>query len=337
MPDGLDFIGAEPGGGIQAHGDLASTLLANNMNVSSLRTATTLRKDEWLQLDTALLNVARDRLRGIADLVDAGLTFDIENGLGTTVLQHETASEFTAADVSMDGITKGEGDRQTFSLVNTPLPIVHKDFQINLRTLEASRKIGAPLDTTQAEAASRQVAERLENILFNGFAAGDLFGFGTLQAQLFGYLNRTSRNTVSLAVDWDNSAITGELILADVISMIAANQADNMFGPYMLYVPGAYWTTLMEDFKANSDKTIMRRIQELPDIMDVKAADKLPANNVVLVQMTRNNVDLIRGLEPTVVQWEGQGGMVLYFKIMAIMVPRIKIDAGTQSGVCHLS
>lgn len=335
--DGIDFISADPGGNIQAHGDLASTLLANNMNVSSLRTATTLRKDEWLQLDTALLNVARDRLRGIADLVDAGLTFDIENGLGTTVLQHETATEFTEADVSMDGITKGEGDRQTFALVNTPLPIVHKDFQINLRTLEASRKIGAPLDTTQAEAASRQVSERLENILFNGFAAGDLFGFGTLTAQLFGYLNRTNRNTVTLATDWDESTKTGEQILTDVIAMITANQADNMFGPYMLYVPGAYWTVLMEDFKANSDKTILRRLQELPDIMDVKAADKLPANNVVLVQMTRNNVDLIRGLEPTVVQWEGQGGMVLYFKIMAIMVPRIKIDAGNQSGVAHLS
>jgi hypothetical protein len=40
-------------------------------------------------------------------------------------------------------------------------------------------------------------------------------------------------------------------------------------------------------------------------------------------------------MQTTVVSWEGQGGMVLYFKVMAIMVPRIKLDHGARSGVVH--
>jgi hypothetical protein len=43
------------------------------------------------------------------------------------------------------------------------------------------------------------------------------------------------------------------------------------------------------------------------------------------------------GLQPTTVQWDSHGGMVMNFKVLAIMVPRIKTDSASQSGVAHFS
>ncbi len=324
-------------GAVVPGGTVSQRLLAANMDPMALRDNATLRKDEWELLDTAVVEVARERLKGIQDLINAGLTFPVENALGTLIVQHELASEMTEAEVTMDGVTRTRADRVTFSLVSTPLPIVHHDFQISARHLAASRRLGQPIDTTQAAEASRQVSETLENLLFNGLSSGDTLGFGSSSAQLFGYTNRTNRNTVTLATDWDASAATGTTILDDVLSMIDAAHQDLHFGPFVLYVPTAYWVPLMDDFKANSDKTIFQRINELPDIQSVTPVDKLTANNVVLVEFTRTNVDLVVGMQPTTISWETQGGMMMFFKVMSIMVPRIKIDANSRSGVVHLS
>lgn len=335
MPD--DFIFSPDGQQVQPFGDLASYLIANGMNVNSLRTNSTLRKDDWELLDRTVVQTARERLNGVADLIFRGLVLEVPNGLGTTVVQHETISEMIAAEVSMDGITRGQFDRTLYNLVSTPLPIIHRDFQLSARNLEASRKSGTPLDTTMAAEASRQVSERIEDILFNGLTREDTLGFGSDSAQLFGYTNRTNRNTVSIGTAWNASAATGTTILADVLAMITSAHADRMFGPYMLYVPTNFWVDLLDDFKTNSDKSIISRLKEIPSLIDVKPADKLTASNVVMVQMTRDNVDMVIGMQPTTVQWQSQGGMQLNFKVMAIMVPRIKLDSGNRSGVVHLS
>lgn len=334
----IDFITTDGSGRISDQGgSVAQKLLVHGMNPQALRTNATLMKDEWIQLDTAVVQVARERLTGIADLMSRGLTYNLTNAMGTLVVQHQTVSEFTAAEVTMDAISRTQKDRQTFELISTPVPIVHKDFSMSVRHLQASRTSGQPLDVTMAEEASRQVAETLEGMLFNGLTTGDVLGFGSSTAQLFGYTNRTNRNTVTLSQNWDASGKTGEEILADVLAMVTAANNDRMFGPYMLYVPSDSWVPLMDDFKANSDKTIFQRIKEIPSIIDIKPADKLTDDNIVLVQMTRSNVDLINGIQPMVVQWESEGGMMLNFKVLAVMVPRIKLDAGSRSGVVHLS
>ncbi len=329
----IDYIAPDANGAIQAGGLVAQRLLANNMDVNALRTNATLRKDEWELLDRTVIEVARERLTIAADLISRGLVLNVPNGLGTTVVQHETISEMVAAEISMDGVTKNQNDRVLFSLVSTPLPVIHMDFQINARALAASRNGGSPLDTTQVAEATRQVAETIEGMVINGATSADLFGFGSSTAQIFGYTNRTNRNTATIAVNWTTA--TGAQILADVIAFIDAAQVDRMFGPYMLYVPTNYWTPLMDDFKAESDKTIMQRLKELPGIIDIKAADKLTNSEVVLVQMTRSNVDMAIGMQPTTISWESEGGMTLFFKVMAIMVPRIKLDSGNRSGIVH--
>lgn len=315
--------------GIQTFGNVAQRLMSSGFKVSSLRTCETLRKDDWITLDNTLLEVARQRLRGVNDLMSRGLRFGLNNPLGTTRLEWEQVSNMSPAEVNMSGLTESELDRVLFSLVGMPIPIIHKDFFINIRALEASRNGGSPLDTTQVALSTRLVTEKIEDLLFNG-------GFDTgANGAIYGYTNVPTRNTGSVTADWDGTA-TGEQILDDVLEMIALAQGDNMYGPYVLYVPSAWFVYLQEDFKTNSDKSVYSRLKEIPMIEDIMPTENL-TTSVVLVQMTRDVVDMVDGLQPTVIQWDSKGGMQLNFKVMAIMVPRIKADYSGQSGIVHYS
>ena len=296
----------------------------------------TLRKDEWIQLDTAVLFAAQQRLVGVKDLYARNLVLRLGNGLATTVLQYEDLNEFTAAEMTMDAITRTKKDRPEFDLKSLPLPFVHKDFSINMRTLAASRAAagagGSALDTTAAMQSSRVVSEMVENMLFNG-ASSYSFGGGTI----YGYIDHPQNNDVTLTVNWDDAAKTGELILDDVRSMKQASIDAMHYGPWVLYVPTAYETVLDDDFKANSDKTIRQRILEIQGIQAVTVIDKLPANTVLLVQMDIDTVRMVEGMAMTTVEWQEGGGFATNYKVMTIMVPQIRADQNGNCGVTVLS
>ncbi len=302
-------------------------LMANGWDPQCLRDNSVLRKDEWIEFDTALVPIARQRLRGVNDLISAGLTLTLGNGMGTTILQWEEVSDMDDADVSMDGVTRGVHDRVRFDINNLPIYIVHKDFHVNLRNLESSRRLGIPIDTTQIEVATRKVADQVESILFNGTSL--TFGGNSV----FGYRTATNRNTFVIDPLW--GAASGAQIVTDVIDMIAAAQADNMFGPYVLYMGVNYWNLLLDDYKAESDKSIIGRMKELEGISAVRVADVLPVDQVLLVQMTKDVVDLVIGMQPRVVQWDVEGGFQTNFKVLTILVPRMKNDFDNRSGIVH--
>lgn len=330
----LDIVNVSPNGGILGTGPVAQRLIAGGMNVSALRTATVLRKEEWLLFDQAVIEVAKERLVAVADLFAAGLTFGITNPLGTLRVEWEQLSDIEPAELSMSGVTPGQRDRPVYTPVSVPLPIAHKDFQINIRALEASRNLGESLDTTSARLATRRVTELLEKLVFDG---DTLISGG---AQIFGYTTATNRNTGSLPIDWALVTATGELIVTDVINMIGASVGDNYFGPWMLYIPRTYDDKLREDYKANSDLTIRQRILEIEGINGIRMSTNLPdggTGEVVLVNMTSDVVDIVDGMQPTTVMWETEGGMIVHFKVMAIMVPRVKNDSDLQSGIVHFS
>lgn len=352
---GIDVLNVNQQG-VTGTGSVAQRLIANNMNVHALRpwigkdgrsymammvngelkaipitNAATLRKDEWKQYDTAIVREARQRVAGIADLEGRGLVYRIGNGLGKTVLETENLNEFTAAEMSMDGVTRSKGDRPVYDIGYLPLPIIHKDFQINARILASSRTTGDPLDVTAAELATRQVIEKMETILFQG-SSTYTFGGGTI----YGYCDFPYRNTVDLDTTWDTSGVTGDDIVADVLAMKQALIDDRFYGPYVLYIPTNYETKLDEDFKANSDLTIRQRLLQIENISAVKVSDFLSDDNVVLVQMTSDVVRIVSGMEISPVEWQSEGGMVLHYKVMGIKVPQIRATQGNRCGICHL-
>jgi len=178
---------------VKGTGGVASRLMANDFNPNALRTNDVLQYDEWKEIDRTVLEISKDRLVGVSDLVNAGCVYNIPNGLGSTVLLYQDASDMEDAHVSMDAREPGQADRIEFDTNYLPLFITHKGFNLNIRVLQASRGMGQPLDTTLAAMAARKVAEKVETILFTGLSSYTYAG-GTIR----GYTDFDHRTTGSI-------------------------------------------------------------------------------------------------------------------------------------------
>lgn len=327
----VDIISAQ-GGSLKGTGDVATRLLQSGFDINALRTNAVLRKDEWSQIDNALIEIGRQRLPLVSELVSRGLTYNIPNGLGTTILEWEDVSDMDPANVSMSGVTRGENDTIEYSLKSMPLPIVHKDFSINIRKLEASRSTGQPLDTTQAELAMRLVAEATEAMVIAGHATR------VGASRIYGLSNVPNSSPVTMTALWDTTS-TGAEYIANILTAMAALYADNMYGPYTLLVNYTTWNRLMNDYNVagSSFMTIAQRILAVEGVDKILPSVNVAANNAYLVQMTRDVIDEVIGLQPTTVQWETQGGMMVHFKVMSIMVPRVRWTQSLQSGIAKIA
>lgn len=289
----------------------------------------TLRKDDWKILDDAIVKAALPRLRAVADLRSQGLVFTIPNGMSKMILETETMSDINDATISMNGVRRGDDDALHFDLGLLPLPIIHKDFTINSRVLAASRTGGSPLDTSLAEAASRKVAEEAEKLLL-GVSNSYSYGGGVI----YGYTNFPSRITKTIT-DPTSSGWTPEVLLGEIRSMRQLSQDAYHYGPWVLYTSMAWDEYLDQDFKANSDITVRERILKLTNINDVRTLDYLTGYDMILVQMTTDIVREVVGMDITTVQWSTDGGMLLHFKVMAIMVPQLRADFNGNTGIVH--
>jgi uncharacterized linocin/CFP29 family protein len=300
-----------------------------------LRTLNTLRRDEWIEFDTAITEEAVIQLNGVADLITANLVRPVPNSLGKTLFGYERATDMDDAQISMDPVSRTDYDRGDFDLAQVPLPITHKDWYLNLRVLSASREKGESLDTSTARLAGRKVAERSEQTLFQG--AGKSFG----GFPVYGYCTHPNRTTASYGThgNWlnTNTAKTGDDILNDVLTMLLAAQTARHFGPYWLYVSRDSSVKLSQDFKANTQGTIRERLLKVEGIDAVKSSDKMPAATVILVQHTSDVVQLLQGENLQTVQWDVEGGFHINFKAFQIQVPLIKADIAGRSGIVHMS
>lgn len=339
-----------------AVGDVATRLLSSGFNVNCLRpyigkdgktyittnkegqnvampiqnTAASLRKDDWKLLDDAIIKAAKPRLRFVGDLRAAGLTYSIPNGMGKTVLETENVGDIGDASISMDGIRQGANDRPIFDLVNLPLPIIHKDFSFSARQIAASRNGGSPLDTTTAELAARKVAEQAEKLAL-GVASSYTYGGGTIYG-LTNYTNRITRTITSPTA----SAWTPATHLDDVLNMRQDSQNAYHYGPWVLYYSTAWDRYLDDDYSTQyPGETLRTRIKKIDGITDVRTLDYLTGYDVVLVQMTSDVIREVIGMDITTVQWETQGGMLINFKVMAIMVPQLRTDQNLNTGIVH--
>jgi hypothetical protein len=295
----------------------------------------TLRRDEWKLLDDAVLRISEKRLGGYRDLLNQNLVYNLGNAMGTMVLETHTMSDALEAVATMDGVNRSAQDRLTYQFRYMPIPIVHSDFEISARILEASRKLGNPLDVDSVERGTRRVWERLETWLFtnDAYAAGDKGEDN--RNSIYGYLNHPDRNLKTLTGAW--TGLTGAQILTDVLDMKQESINAYHFGPWNLYVPTAYETLLDADYDTTTStgRTIRERIKQIEGIKEVKTADFMTAGNVVLVEMDTQTVRAVNGMQVQVVQWKSEGQFVNHFKVITIQVPQVRSDQNGRSGIVH--
>lgn len=292
--------------------------------------ATTLRKDQWIELDRAVQMAVMPKLRAWSDLAAAN-TYSGFNAYGRSILEHERVTEYGEAVVDMDGTSPGTNDGPKYQLEGLPLPITHSDFDLKDRTLEISRNSGAPLDTEGAANAARRVAEMVEKTTI-GTVTGLTFGNATLYGNtptVYGYRNHPDRITKTditapTAVGW-----TPKTLVDEVLVMRQLAYAQNFTGPFMLYHSDDWDNYMDNDHYISSTglsgKTLRQRLEGIDGINGCRRLDWFTNDyELLLVQMTSNVCRAVNGMDLRTVQWDERGGMLKKFMVMCIWVPQVR-------------
>lgn len=332
--------------------------------------ATSLRKEEWIELDRVVLRAARYRLRAWADLAAAN-SFGGFNGMSKMILEHETMSDPGFAFVDMDALSEGRADAPQFQLQGLPLPITHSDFWFSSRVLGISRNTGTPLDTTMGEAAGRRVAETIEKTTI-GIQTGITYGGNSTQvggygrtSSVYGYTNFTNRITTGGYIPTGNGRSGTGWVPADTLKDVLAARDllyhHKFYGPFMVYHSNDWDQYLDNDYILTggnvATQTLRERLRSIEGIQDVRRLDFLFSSTtdlssggpglenlaqgypftLLFVQMTPDVARAVNGMDITTVQWESVGGLRLNFKVMAIQVPQLRADFYGNAGICHLT
>jgi hypothetical protein len=195
-------------------------------------------------------------------------------------------------------------------------------------------RIGLPLGLALVEEATRSVARKLEDNLFNG-------NFTASGATTYGYTNFPQRQQYTISTSWA-SAVPKEIV-DDVNNMMSLSMQANHFGPWMLYIPWQYQTRLNQDYLTGSTAdfpvsgSIRNRMLNLPGLLGIRVSSFLANDNALLIEMTSDTVVLINGMEIRAVAWEPPGtpNWDHKFKVLAISVPMMIADYKGQCGIIH--
>jgi uncharacterized linocin/CFP29 family protein len=317
---------------MNSNASVAQRLLASNLDINVLRPVlgfhanATLRKDEWEALDAAAISSFLGTLNAVEDLRSRGLVQNL-GGMGVLLSQYNRLSEMNRAQVSMWASIDAQQSRMAMDLVGVPIPVIFSEFQLDIRFLAVARRGGTPIDTLQADEAGRVVADELEHILFNGNAT--VWG-GT---PIYGYLNHPNRNTAAGA-SWG----TATNIYPNVLTMYGALRADNVPGPYMLYLHhDQFMESLVLSDTTNQISVRQSILNSLPNLIDIKDNPKVPTGQGVMVSMDRRTVDLAVAEDFMPVEWESRGGLTTHYRGMTVAAPRVKADFSGRCGIYHIT
>ncbi len=337
---------------------LVNDLRNQGYNLPMVVNATTLRKEDWIQLDRQIVRSARQRLKAWNDLLQAS-SFGGFNAMGKMTLEYQAMSDPGEAVVDMDARTTARNDTPLFILRSLPLPITHSDFGYSSRELMVSRNSNTPLDTAMGESAGRRVAEMVEDTLI-GNQTGITYatqttgpGTHTGTSTVYGYTNFPQRLT---KINFTAPTVGGWVPDTTHNEMLAALDQiylQGFYGPFVIY-HSTDWTQYMNRVYAvsggnNPGETLRTMLLKNPDILDVRRLDRLlgvaatwagvaiPANlyTFIIVQMTSEVAQAINGMDITTVQWQQKGGLDLCFKVMCIQVPRLRSDYSSRTGILH--
>ena len=310
-----------------------------------INNAATLRKDDWVQIDEAVIQAARPRLRFFNDLRAAGLNVNLPNALGKTVWQYERLSNITPATVSMDGLRKGDSDRPVYDMQQMPLPIIHKDFLFSARQIAVSRNSNTPLDVTTAASAARMVAEKVERL---ALGVDEEFRFGG--GEVHGVCNYPYRLTKVFTNPWfinDSGLIAGRnpywtpgILQREILEARRALADRFHYGPFAVYHSPDFDEILDDDYNLNyngisTSLTLRERLKKIDQIASIKTSEFLPTGTLIMIEMDPNTIQAITGMDITTVQWQDQGGFEIHFKVICILLPRMKSDFYGNCGVLH--
>ena len=241
----------------------------------------------WEMIDAAAAGAARDRLTGRRFL-------DLEGpfGLGLTVIE-----------IGHDDYCRQPEPDEAGQILGRAMqvPMIRKSFRISIRRVAAHLDNGQPLDLSPAGDAAEAVADREEELIYQGQPA-----FG-----VYGLLNIEGRQQVE-GGDW---SLDPNAALTDVLNAATRLDEAGFHGPYALALAPALYNNLFRLFPG-TDVTGLEHLRRLA----TSGIYKAPIEGGVLVA-TRVGV-LILGQDFSA-GYSSQDGIHYYLYISESIVLRI--------------
>jgi len=267
-------------------------------------------EEEWKQLDEAVVKAVKPVLVGRRVLPVKQLA-----GVGVMTVDWDEISEMSEALISMYGETPAE-DIVVYTRKSLIVPILHKDFRIHWRDLEASRRFRTPLDTANAEAAALVVAKLEDELILSGEITGKP------RLGIEGLTTATGRQTQASGGAW----ATSPNAVTDITNAMEKLLAENFPSPYDLILqPSAFMDA--HSFISNTGIMQIEKIRELIGgniyvTPNLKASDG-GTDSAILMKSGAENADLCVAQDLKTFYMQTVD-MNHHFKCYEAVVPRIK-------------
>jgi hypothetical protein len=315
-------------------------------NEFAFRSLAPLQDKAQVVIDRAVVEVGLQRLTFVADIMAAGLTYNLTDPLSVAQLEWSSISKIGAAQRTMSPSARGERQMPIVTPYRLPIYLTTDTFELDIRTLKMSQRVGTPLDTTLIKQKTRSVNESVEDAAINGATTLDGQSLAVAGYTAPGLLNAPNAEAQSLTAAAWTTVPVGSTVFNETQAMIAKLQGNKKYGPYRLYVGTQVSNALDADYNATNNAqglTIRQRLLQIEALQAIRTADLMPAGNgatpsignkVALVQMTSDVIDMVVGQPPTVIPWTSLDGFTIHSLIMAIMIPRVRSDYDGNSGIC---
>jgi hypothetical protein len=297
------------------------------LSSADLRTNAFLQREEWESLDAAIVARAKQRLNIYGDLISMGLRS--QGSVAEWYSKWRVASEVTAAAVTMDFETDPEGDRPDHKIYGVPVPIISKAFSIGRRELASARASGTPLDTSAAEECATSVAEMVEQIIVDGNTSIVVQG-----DSIPGLRTVTGRYNPAAAGDFGTLSNIEPTFVEDVLPTMHTRR---YHGPWNFYMHPTQYGEMQQRYTDGSGARALQELLALPEINAIKPNDLMTAGEFIGLQMTRDVIDYREALSLETRRWEHPSGSRLFYVVLLMGTPRLKINYATQTGVAHVT
>jgi len=231
-------------------------------------------------------------------------------------------TDMSQARISLYGQGKNK-DRSIKTAFDITVPVIHKEFTINWRDLEASRNAGLPLDAQDAENAARQCAEEEDKLLLTG----EYTGWRALGIE--GLATATGRNTKASAGAWPANSLT------DLSAAIGELEADGHTGPYAAVLRSS-WAAKLRALVSN---TAAKWIDVVKDLFaaGIYVSDNVYSSagattSALVVEPSQENFEMVIGRDLSTFTKQDED-MNLQCKVHEVVAPRIK----RPTSICEIT
>ena len=293
---------------------------AANHNITNAA-GSALTHEDFKRYKQQIIVARREKLFGIEHLLSRGMVTSEE--FTTTMIGVEKMNQFGEAVQSMGEITD-ENDDTDFTEELTPFPITSKGWSIQARQNKSYKRARGLDESTWS------VANKLENMLFNGSP-----NIKVGSVEIWGYLTQPNRLTDTIS-DWSDFVTNGDKIIQEFneeLSRLLEEAYIEGSSTVMCYLAPNLRGSMRNKASGTADKNIENYLlTNNPELIAIEYSHKVPDNTMVLVEMSRRNLELSRASDiQTIPHLQTKGILSTQkFTTFAIIVPIFHDDrAGT--------